>query len=263
MSTKKPLIHPTAVIHPTAKIGSGCEVGPYCVIGEYVELGEKCKLHSHIVIDGHTSLGRENDIYPFCSIGLGAQDTKVKSGINRTVIGSHNIFREYVSIHGPGGEGGYTRIGSHNHILAYGHIAHNVQLGDRITMINVATLGGHVIVEDCAVIGGLAAVHQHCRVGTMSMIGGCSKVVQDIPPYMICDGSPAGSRTINKVGLERNGVSEETQNVLKKAYKILFRGDLGGTNALAKIEKDLPQLPEVKHLVQFVRASERGISKCK
>jgi UDP-N-acetylglucosamine acyltransferase len=258
---KKSLIHPTAIIHPTAKIGSGCEVGPYCVIGEYVEIGEKCRLHSHIVIDGHTCIGQENVIYPFCSIGMGAQDTKAKNGINRTVIGSNNIIREYVSIHGPVGDGSYTRVGSHNHILAYGHIAHNVQLGNHVTMINVATLGGHVIVEDRAVIGGLAAVHQYCRVGTMSMIGGCSKVVQDIPPYMICDGNPAGSRTINKIGLERNGVSEEAQNVLKKAYKILFRGDLGGTNALAKIERDLPPLPEVKHLVQFVRASERGISK--
>ena len=209
----------------------------------------------------NSSIGRENDIYPFCSIGLGAQDTKVKSGINRTVIGSHNIFREYVSIHGPCGEGGYTRIGSHNHILAYGHIAHNVQLGSHVTMINVATLGGHVLVEDRAVIGGLAAVHQYCRIGTMSMIGGCSKVVQDIPTYMICDGSPAESRTINKIGLERNGVSVEAQNALKKAYRILFRSDLGGTNALAKIENDLPQLPELKHLIQFVRTSARGISK--
>src|SRR6185369_13326507 len=120
---------------------------------------------------------------------LGAQDTKKKSGVNRTIIGSHNIFREYVSIHGPGGDGGYTRIGSHNHVLAYGHIAHNVQLGSHVTMINVATLGG------------LAAVHQFCRVGTMSMIGGCSKVVQDVPPYMVCDGSPAEARTINKIGL--------------------------------------------------------------
>ena len=261
MSTKKKLIHPTAVIHATARIGAGSEIGPYCVIGENVEIGEKCRLHSHIVVDGHTSMGRENDIYPFCSIGLGAQDTKQKSGINRTVIGSHNIFREYVSIHGPGGEGGYTRVGSHNHILAYGHVAHNVQLGNHITMINVATLGGHVIVEDRAVIGGLAAVHQFCRIGTMSMIGGCSKVVQDIPPYMICDGSPAIPRTINKIGLERSGVSEEAQNALKKAYRILFRSDLGGTHALAKIEKELPPLPELKHLIQFVRASERGISK--
>ncbi len=257
----KKLIHSTAVIHSTAKIGAGCEVGPYCVIGENVEIGARTKLHSHIVVDGHTVIGEDNQIYPFCSIGLGAQDTKKKSGVNRTIIGSHNIFREYVSIHGPGGDGGYTRIGSHNHVLAYGHIAHNVQLGSHVTMINVATLGGHVIVEDRAVIGGLAAVHQFCRVGTMSMIGGCSKVVQDVPPYMVCDGSPAEARTINKIGLERNGVSEEAQNVLKQAYKILFRGALGGTNALAKIEKDLPPLPEIKHLIAFVRASERGISK--
>jgi UDP-N-acetylglucosamine acyltransferase len=128
-------------------------------------------------------------------------------------------------------------------------------------MSNVATLGGHVTVEDQAVIGGLAAVHQFCRVGKMSMIGGCSKIVQDVPPFMIADGNPAETRTINKIGMERNGVSEEAQNALRQAYKILFREGLTIPNALAKIEKELPQLPEVKHLIQFVRSSERGISK--
>jgi UDP-N-acetylglucosamine acyltransferase len=128
-------------------------------------------------------------------------------------------------------------------------------------MSNVATLGGHVTVEDQAVIGGLAAVHQFCRVGKMSMIGGCSKIVQDVPPFMIADGNPAETRTINKIGMERNGVSEEAQNALRQAYKILFREGLTIPNALAKIEKELPQVPEVKHLIQFVRSSERGISK--
>ena len=261
MPTKKSLIHPTAIIHPTARIASGCEIGPYCVIGEHVEMGEKCRLHSHVVVDGYTTIGRENEISPFCTVGLRSQDVKYKGGITSTIIGSHNIFREYVSIHAPTGDGDYTRVGSHNHILAYCHIAHNVQFGSHITMSNAAMLGGYVVVEDRVVVGGMVAVHQYCRVGTMSMVGGCSKVVQDIPPYMICDGSPAESRAINKIGLERNGVSEEAQNALKQAYKILFRGSLGGTDALSKIEKDLLQLPEIKHLLQFVRASERGITK--
>jgi UDP-N-acetylglucosamine acyltransferase len=255
------MVHHTAIIHPKAKIGPQCEIGPYCVIGENVTLGDGCKLHSHVVIDGHTKLGRENEIFPFASIGLKTQDLKWKGGVTRTEIGDGNTFREYVTIHSATGDGEVTRVGSYNTILAYCHIAHNVTLGDRVIMSNVATLGGHVTVEDHAVIGGLAAVHQFCRIGKISMIGGCSKIVQDVPPFMIADGNPAETRTINKIGMERNGVSEEAQNALRQAYKILFREGLTIPNALARIEKELPPLPEVKHLIQFVQSSERGISK--
>jgi UDP-N-acetylglucosamine acyltransferase len=254
------MIHPTAIIHPNAQIGSGCEIGPYCVIGEHVTLGEKCKLHSHVVIDGHTTLGKENEIFPFASIGLKTQDLKWKGGITRTVIGDHNTFREYVTIHSATSDGDATIVGSHNHILAYSHIAHDCILGSHIIMSNAATLGGHVTVGDHAVIS-ISAVHQFCRIGKFAMIGGCSKVVQDVPPFMIADGNPAETRTINKVGMERHGISDEAQNALKQAYKILFREGLSIPNALVKIEKELPSLPEVQHLVQFVRASERGISK--
>jgi UDP-N-acetylglucosamine acyltransferase len=255
------MVHHTAIIHPKAQIGPQCEIGPYCVIGEHVALGDGCKLHSHVVIDGYTKLGGENEIFPFASIGLKTQDLKWKGGVTRTEIGDGNTFREYVTIHSATGDGEVTRVGSHNYILAYCHIAHNVTLGSHVIMSNVATLGGHVTVEDHAVIGGLAAVHQFCRVGKMSMIGGCSKIVQDVPPFMIVDGNPGETRTINKVGLERHGLSEEAQNALRHAYKILFREGLTIPNALAKIEQELPKLPEMQYLVNFVRASERGISK--
>ena len=255
------MIHPTAIIHPKARIGSGCEIGPYCVIGERVALGDKCKLHSHVVIDGHTKLGGQNEIFPFASIGLKTQDLKWKGGITRTEIGDANTFREYVTIHSATGDGEITRVGSHNTILAYCHIAHNVTLGDRVIMSNVATLAGHVTVEDYAVIGGLAAVHQFCRIGKMAMIGGCSKVVQDVPPFMMADGNPAETRTVNKTGMERNSVSDEAQSALRQAYKILFREGLTVSNAITAVEEKLPKLPEVKHLIQFVRSSERGISK--
>jgi UDP-N-acetylglucosamine acyltransferase len=255
------MIHPTAVIHQKAQIGAGCVIGPYCVIGENVTLGDHCQLHSHVVLDGHTTMGESNEIFPFASIGLKTQDLKWKGGVTRTRIGSHNTFREYVTIHSATSDGEVTTVGSHNHILAYCHIAHNVALGDHIIMSNVATLAGHITVEDRAVIGGLAAVHQFCRIGTMSIIGGCSKVVQDVPPYMLADGNPATTRTINKVGLERNGVSEEAQAALKQAYKILFREGLTIPNALSRIETDLPPLAELRRLVDFARASERGISK--
>jgi len=255
------MVHPTAIIHPKAQLAPNCEIGPYCVIGEHVVLGEGCRLHSHVVIDGHTTLGRANEVFPFASLGLQTQDLKWKGGITRTQIGDENTFREYVTIHTATGDGEVTVVGSHNHILAYSHIAHNVILGNHIIMSNVATLAGHVTVEDHAVIGGLAAVHQFCRIGKMAIIGGCSKVVQDVPPFMLADGNPAETRTINKVGLERNGVSDEAQAALKQAFKILFRDGLTVSNALDRIEAELPPLPEILHLVRFARSSERGLSK--
>ena len=172
------MIHASAIIHSGAQIGDGCEIGPYCVIGGHVVLGEGCRLHSHVVIDGHTVLGRDNEIFPFASIGLKTQDLKAKGGITRTDIGDRNTFREYVTVHSPTNDGDATAVGSDNHILAYCHVAHDCRLGNHIIMSNVATLAGHVTVEDHAVIGGLAAIHQFCRIGKMSIIGGCSKVVQ-------------------------------------------------------------------------------------
>jgi UDP-N-acetylglucosamine acyltransferase len=255
------MIHPSALIHPAARLGADCQIGPYCVLGEHVVLGDRCRLHSHVVIDGHTTLGSDNEIFPFACLGKQTQDLKFKGGVSHVQIGQHNTFREYVTIHAATAEGGVTSVGSHNHILANCHIAHEVRLGDGIIMSNVVTLAGHIVVEDYAVIGGVAAIHQFCRIGRMSMIGGCSKVVQDVPPYMIADGNPAETRTVNKVGLERNGVGEAAQTALRQAYKILFREGLTIPNALARIEGELPPLPEVQHLVQFVRASERGISK--
>jgi UDP-N-acetylglucosamine acyltransferase len=255
------MVHPTAVIHPRARVGEDCYVGPYCVIGEHVSLGPRCRLLSHVVIDGHTRLGADNEIFPFASIGLKTQDLKWKGGITRTEIGDHNTFRESVTVNSATGDGETTIVGSHNHILAYCHVAHNCVLGNHIIMSNVATLAGHVTVEDHAVIGGLVAVHQFCRIGRMSMIGGCSKVVQDVPPFMMADGNPAETRTINKVGLERNAVSDESHAALRQAFKILFREGLTISNALKQIEKKLASVAEVRELVEFVRLSERGISK--
>jgi len=254
------MIHPTAIIHPGAQIGADCEIGPYCVIGQHVVLGDRCRLLSHVVIDGHTRLGQDNQIFPFASIGLKTQDLKWKGGITRTEIGDHNTIRECVTIHSATGDGEATTIGSHNNILASSHIGHNVLIGSRV-IVSMAALAGHVIVEDYALVGGLAAVHQFCRIGTMALIAGCAKVVQDVMPYMIVDGNPAEARAINKVGLERNGVSEEALSALRHAYKILIRDGLTTPNALARIEAELPPVPEIKHLVQFVRTSERGVTK--
>jgi UDP-N-acetylglucosamine acyltransferase len=254
------MVHPTAVIHPKARIGADCEIGPYCVIGEHVELGAGCRLYSHVVIDGHTRLGQENEVFPFASIGLRTQDLKWKGGVTRTEIGDHNTIRECVTIHSATGEGEATVIGSHNSILAGSHIGHNVRRGNRI-VVSMAALAGHVLVEDCALVGGKAAVHQFCRIGTMAIVGGLSAIRQDVAPYMLVEGNPAETRIVNRVGLERNGVSAEAQGALKQACKIFFRDGLTIPNALARIESELPPLPEIKHLVQFIRTSERGVTK--
>lgn len=253
-------VHPTAVLHPQTRLGEGCSIGPYCVLGPEVELGPENRLHSHVVIDGVTTLGRGNEIYPFVSIGLRTQDLKWRGGVSRTEIGDFNTIREGSTIHSATGDGEVTRIGSHNHILAFSHVAHNCVLGNHI-ILSTAGLAGHVLVEDRAVIGGHSLVHQFCRIGTMAIVGGCSKVVQDVPPYMLADGNPAVTRTINKVGLERNGVSDEATAALKQAVRLLFRENLSISNALARIERELPPLPELRHLMQFIRASDRGISK--
>ena len=254
-------IHSTAVIQEGAQIGKGCRIGPYCVIGPNVTLGAGCELHSHVVIDGHTEIGSENTFYPFASIGLRTQDLKWDGGTTWTRVGSNNTFREYVTIHSATADGDATVIGSHNNLLAYTHVAHDCQLGDHIIMSNVGTLAGHVIVEDRAIVGGLAAVHQFCRIGTMSIIGGCSKVVQDVPPYMMVDGNPAATRTLNKEGLKRNGVNEDTQKSMRQAYRILFRSEQTFANAVKQVRADVATGPELEHLLAFIESSERGIAK--
>jgi len=255
------MIHSTAIIHPTARLGADCEVGPYCVLGENVELGDRCKLHSHVVIEGHTRLGTDNEVFPFAALGAKTQDLKYAGGVTRVEIGNHNTIRECVTIHRATDDGNATVIGDHNLLLCYCHIAHDCKLGNHIIISGYGGLAGHITVEDHAIVSGATAVHQFCRIGRMSITGGCSKIVQDVPPYMLVDGNPAETRTINKVGMERNGVSEEAIAAVRQAFKILFREGLTIPNALARIEAELRPLPEVQHLVNFVRTSERGISK--
>lgn len=254
-------IHPTAVIHPGAQIGEGCRIGPYCVIGGSVSLGANCVLHSHAVIEGATRLGSGNEVFPFACIGGKTQDLKWKGGVPRTEIGADNVFREGVTVHSATNDNEATVIGSHNLFLIHAHVAHDCIVGSHVIMSGVSGLAGHVRVDDHAIISAYAGVHQFCRIGCYAIVGGYSKVVQDVPPYMLADGNPAETRTINKIGLERQGFTEETITALRQAYKILFRDGLTVTNALARIEAELPTLPEIRHLVEFCRSSERGISK--
>jgi UDP-N-acetylglucosamine acyltransferase len=256
------MIHKTAIIHRNAEVGSDCDIGPYCVVGDGVVLGTGCCLQSHVVLQGPSKIGKKNIFFPFCSIGQRTQDLKYKTEPTHLVVGDHNTFREYVTVNRATSKGDKTIVGNHNTILAYAHIAHDCILGNYIIMSNCGTLAGHVCVEDHAVIGGLTAVHQFCRIGKMAITGGCSKVTQDVPPFMMADGNPAKTRTINKIGLERNGISEAAQKNLRAAYKLLYReSGLNIGDAVTKIRKDLPDSPELTHLCNFVEKSERGISR--
>ena len=253
-------IHPTAIIASSAEIDEDTRIGPFCIISEGVHIKKGTKLISNAVIEGNTEIGENCIIYPFTSIGLPPQDLKYKGEKTGVKIGDNNIIREYITIHraSVGGDG-VTTIGDNNFLMAYVHIAHDCKIGNSVNMANVATLAGHVVVEDYAVIGGLVAIHQFTRIGAYSMVGGFSGVGQDIPPYMIASGARAKLFGLNTIGLKRNGFSDSTVNELKKAYKILFREKRTLKDAIKKIQEDLPYTEEIKHLIEFIQKNKRGI----
>lgn len=254
-------IHKTAVIHPGAQLSSGVSVGPYSIIEGGVTLGDNVRIGSHCVITGQTTIGRNCKIYTGAVIGSAPQDKKHSADDNVFLnIGENNVIREYVTINPGTVEGGSkTVIGSNNLIMAYSHIAHDCIVGNKCVMANAATLGGHVTLEDNAMIGGLSAVHQFVRLGRLAIVGGCSKVVQDVPPFSTCDGHPAKVITMNAIGLRRANISNESIRQLKKAFKLLFRSGLSKTTALERIAKEVESSPEVEHLTFFAKTTERGL----
>jgi UDP-N-acetylglucosamine acyltransferase len=253
-------IHPTAIVSPDAKIEEGTQIGPFCIIREGVHIKAGTKLISNIIVEGDTEIGENCTIFPFTSIGLPPQDVKYKGEHTGLKIGNNNVIREYVTIHRASiGGDGVTSIGNDNFLMAYVHIAHDCKIGNSVSMANVATLGGHVLVEDHAFIGGLVAIHQFTRIGAYAMAGGFSGVNQDIPPYMITSGTPAKLFGLNVIGLKRHGFPDLTINELKKAYKILFREKRTLKDALKRIQEDLPYTDEIKHLVEFIQQNKRGI----
>lgn len=257
MSTSQ--IHPTAVVAPGAQLGDGVEIGPYCVVGEGVTLGDRCRLQSHVVLAGPSVIGPDNVFYPFACVGQQTQDLKYAGEPTYLKIGAGNTFREFVTVHRATAPGGVTRVGSRGNFLSYSHIAHDCTVGDDVIFSNNGTLAGHVEVGDHAVIGGLTAVHQFCRIGRFAITGGCSKIVQDVPPFMMVDGNPARVRHINQVGLERAGVAKETIRRVKDAFRILYREDLNTAQALERMRGELGDGPEMTQLIEFVASSKRGI----
>lgn len=258
-------IHPTAVIDPKAEIDSSVSVGPYAVIGADVRIGADSVIEAHAVVSGPTTLGRRNQISSFATVGGPPQDLKYKGEPTELIIGDDNRIREYASIHrGTVEGGGRTVIGDGNLLMAYTHVAHDCLVGNRVILANVATLAGHVEVQDHASVGGLVAIHQFCRIGKFSYIGGVSGISLDVPPYVILAGTRNRTRIsgINKIGLRRNGYDRETIGNLENAFRIIFRTpELVMRDALELARSEYPDCPEVQYLIRFFEESKRGVVK--
>ncbi len=254
-------IHPSAVVEPGAQLGDGVEIGPFAYVGAAVTLGAGTRLHHHAAVEGFTALGAGCEVFPHACIGGKTQDLKFKGGRPGLRVGDRNVFREYVSVHAATNDGDFTVIGSDNTVLAYSHIAHDCVLGNHIVMSNAVSMAGHVIVEDHVVIGGVAGIHQFCRVGAYAMLSAMAKLVQDLPPYFIADGTPAAVRTFNKVGLERNGHTAEQIERVKQVFRILYRDGLNRTQALEKLAAHpAAGTAEFQRVINFARAGERGLA---
>ncbi|MEP6974019.1 MAG: acyl-ACP--UDP-N-acetylglucosamine O-acyltransferase [Spartobacteria bacterium] len=252
-------IHPSAIVDPAALVGPGTVVGPFCIVAAGVSLGENCWLQNHVTLQGPLAAGRGNKFYAYCSIGQQTQDLKYRGEPTYLEIGDDNCFREFVTINRSTLESGKTRIGSGGNFLAYSHVGHDCTVGDFVIFSNNGTLAGHVQVGDHAVIGGLTAVHQFCRIGRFAITGGCSKIVQDVPPFMIADGNPAEVRGINQVGLERAGYAPEKIKPIKEAFRIIYRGKMNTAQAMEALREKLASSEEAQSIVRFVEESERGI----
>ncbi|MCG8429903.1 MAG: acyl-ACP--UDP-N-acetylglucosamine O-acyltransferase [Candidatus Omnitrophica bacterium] len=256
------MIHPTAIVSDKAQLADGVTVGPYSFVGDNVVMGPGCAVGMHALIEGNTTLGENCRVFTGAVLGSKPQDLKYRDEKTYLEIGSNNVIREYCTFNPGTHEGSKTIVGNDNLFMAYSHVAHDCRVGNGCVFANNATLAGHVVISDKVVIGGLVAIHQFVRVGRLSIIGGCSKVVQDIPPYSTCDGHPARVYGLNLTGLRRAKVSRECIHQLRAVYKILFHSGLSLKNALKETETavDAP-CPEVRQLLDFMTHSERGVTR--
>lgn len=255
-------IHPTAIVANGAKLHPSVKVGPYSVIGPNVEIGEGTVISSHCNIEGYTTIGKNNTVFPSVSIGCPPQDLKYSGERSAVIIGDGNHFREFVTVHTAEGEGKTTKIGSNNMLMAYVHIAHNCSIGDNIIMANCASLAGHAHVGDRAVLGGFVGVHQFCHVGSLVMVGGLTKITKDVPPFIKIDGNPARVIGLNSIGLKRNGVPKESIDKLRTLYKLFFRSEMNVSQVMEHIKTRADLSDEyIDRFSNFVASSTRGIYK--
>lgn len=256
------MIHSTAILSPDSQIAPDVFIGPYCKVGDRVRIGSGCRLESHVVIDGPTTIGENNRFFPYTSIGLDPQDLKFHGEETFLTIGSNNVFREYVNIHrGTLGGGGHTKVGDHNFLMVMAHVAHDCIVGNHVIMANAATLAGHVVIEDHATIGAYSGVHQFCRVGVHGYVGGYSVVTKDVLPYSKTV-SERNTRAfgVNSIGLERKGFTPDQIRNIRTAFRLLLQSKLNTAQALEAIRKEADS-PEVQVLVDFIEKSGRGVIK--
>ena len=253
-------IHETALVDRRAEIDSDVEIGPYSLVGKHVRIGKGCRVKSHVVIEGRTTLGEGNVIFQFATVGSVPQDLKYKGEPSELIIGDRNTIREFVSLN-PGTTGGgmVTRVGDGNLLMMYCHIAHDCILGSHNIIANGATLGGHVVIEDYVIVGGLVGIHQFTKIGRGAILGAGSMVSKDVPPYCNATGDRARLHGLNLEGLKRRGFEREKVEALKKAYRIVFRSKLTTGAAIAKIRRELSGYAEAQQLVTFIENSQRGI----
>ncbi len=256
-------VHPTAIVDTKSRIADTAEIGPFCIVGPEVEIGPGTRLMAHVYIEGPTWIGQDNIFYPYSTVGVASQDLKYRGERAETRIGDRNKIREFVTIHrGTEGGGLVTSIGVDNLLMAYVHVAHDVSIGNHCVLANAVTFGGHVRVDDWAVIGAFSGVHQFCRVGRHAMIGGYSVITQDVLPFSMTV-APRENKVFgaNRTGLERRGFSPETIAHLQTAMRLLTRSGLNTTQAMERISREVPAGPELDELLAFIRSSERGIVK--
>ncbi|MBS1997782.1 MAG: acyl-ACP--UDP-N-acetylglucosamine O-acyltransferase [Cyanobacteria bacterium SZAS LIN-2] len=253
-------IHPTAIIADGAVIHETVQIGPYAVIGPNVKIGAGTRVGAHAVLDGHTTIGEDCRLFAGASVGLEPQDLSYKGEPTGVILGNRVTLREYATVHRGTGDR-FTTVGDDCFFMNYSHIAHDCTIGKGVILANGATFGGHCVVGDYVVGGGLVVFHQHVKVGRMVMISGITGTRADLPPFSICDDRPARVVGVNAVGMRRQKFSAETRSAIKSAYKLIYRSGLNYANALARIEAELPPLPELKEIVDFYRASKRGVVK--
>lgn len=256
------MIHPTSVISPNAIIGNSVEIGPFCYIGDNVQIGDNCKLLSHVVVKGHTTIGKNNKFFQFSSIGEDCQDKKYAGEVTYLQIGDNNVFRESCTIHrGTTQDACITTIGNGNLFMVNTHIAHDCIVGDENVLANNATVAGHVHIGDYVILGGMTAVHQFCHIGSHAFTGGGTILLRDLPPYVMFSGTKHVPQGINSEGLKRRGFSSEGISAIKKAYKAIYRQNLSFTEASKLVNDMAIAHEEVKILADFLNSSNRGIAR--
>lgn len=254
-------IHPSAIVSPKAELADDVVVGPFSIIGDGATVGSGCQIANNVLLDGKVTIGKDCKLLPGAVVGTIPQDLKYKGEETEVVIGDNNIIREYATINRGTTASGRTVVGNGNLIMAYAHIAHDCRIRDNTILANAVTMAGHIVVEDFAIVGGLTPIHQFCRIGTHSIVGGLSRINKDVPPYSKVAGIPTKVYGLNIVGLTRRNFPKDVIANLKRAFRIIFRGGLNTTQALARVREEVDLIPEVEYLLDFISKSERGILK--